>query len=107
MLLGAHAAGTRDAASLAALESFGAEIGLAFQIQDDILDVQGDATLLGKQTGADAARAKPTYPSTLGLEESIRRAAMHRDRAIASLAPLRDAAELLTGLAHFVVDRRY
>ena len=48
--------------------AFGGDIGLAFQIQDDILDVEGDPRVLGKSTGADAAHAKPTYPSTVGIE---------------------------------------
>ena len=72
VLLGALAAGVTGAAELAALARFGAEIGLAFQIQDDILDVEGDPPLLGKSTGADAALEKPTYPSTAGLEPRAR-----------------------------------
>ncbi|MBV9697194.1 MAG: polyprenyl synthetase family protein, partial [Gammaproteobacteria bacterium] len=60
VLLGALAAGLEAGAELTALARFGAEIGLAFQIQDDILDVEGDPTLLGKATGADAAHLKPT-----------------------------------------------
>jgi farnesyl diphosphate synthase/geranylgeranyl diphosphate synthase type II len=66
--LGAISAGLVDAAERAALREFGAEIGLAFQIQDDILDVEGNTDALGKRAGADAARVKPTYPSVLGLE---------------------------------------
>jgi geranylgeranyl pyrophosphate synthase len=110
VLLGAIAAGVQDGPASAALASFGAEIGLAFQIQDDILDVAGDAATLGKQTGADAARAKPTYPSAFGLEESRRRAVAHRDAAIASIAGLQAlgaGVAALTGLAYFVVDRSY
>src|ERR1700739_3923367 len=68
VLLGALAAGVSGGAELAALGHFGAEIGLAFQIQDDILDVEGDPALLGKTTGADAAHAKPTYPATAGSD---------------------------------------
>jgi len=94
-----------DGPELAALERFGAEIGLAFQIQDDILDVEGDPRLLGKSTGADAAHAKPTYPSTVGLEIARVRARELRDTAIAALAPLGRRAAALTQLANFVVDR--
>jgi farnesyl diphosphate synthase len=90
---------------LDALYVYGDEMGLAFQIQDDILDVEGDAGTLGKATGADAARDKPTYPSLHGLEEARRLAALHRDRAIASLAPLGAPARDLEALARFVVDR--
>ncbi len=105
VLLGALAAGVAAGPQLASLERFGAEVGLAFQIQDDILDVEGDATLLGKSTGADAAHAKPTYPSTTGLAVAKRRADELRDAAIASLAPLGERAAVLAQLAHFVVNR--
>jgi geranylgeranyl pyrophosphate synthase len=105
VLLGALAAGVNDARELAALAHFGAEIGLAFQIQDDILDVEGDPALLGKSTGADAAHAKPTYPSTAGLEGSRERARELRDAAIAALEPLGTRASALAELARFVVSR--
>ncbi len=105
VLLGALAAGVSGAGELAALAHFGAEIGLAFQIQDDILDVEGDPALLGKSTGADAAHAKPTYPSTAGLEASRARARELRDAAIAALKPLGARAGALAELAHFVVSR--
>jgi farnesyl diphosphate synthase len=105
VLLGALAAGVSGAPELAALGQFGAEIGLAFQIQDDILDVEGDPALLGKATGADAAHSKPTYPSTAGLDVSRGRARELRDAAIAALAPLGRRAAALAELAHFVVNR--
>jgi geranylgeranyl pyrophosphate synthase len=105
VVLGALAAGVVGGVELAALERFGAEIGLAFQIQDDILDVEGDPVVLGKSTGADAARRKPTYPSTAGLPASRARAAELRDAAIAALGPLGARADVLAGLAHFVVSR--
>ena len=105
VLLGALAAGVTDGAQLEALGRFGAEIGLAFQIQDDILDVEGDPRLLGKSTGADAAHAKPTYPSTAGLEAARERARVLRDAAIAQLEPLGERAGALAELARFVVSR--
>jgi geranylgeranyl pyrophosphate synthase len=105
VLLGALAAGVAEGPRLEALRRFGAEIGLAFQIQDDILDVEGDPALLGKSTGADAAHNKPTYPSTAGLVTARERARQLRDDAIAALQPLGLRGTALAELAHFVVSR--
>jgi geranylgeranyl pyrophosphate synthase len=105
VLLGALAAGVTAGPQLEALRRFGAEIGLAFQIQDDILDVEGDSSLLGKTTGADAAHNKPTYPSTAGLGTARERARQLRDDAIAALQPLGTGGVALADLAHFVVSR--
>jgi geranylgeranyl pyrophosphate synthase len=105
VLLGALAAGVAEGPRLEALKRFGAEIGLAFQIQDDILDVEGDPALLGKSTGADAAHNKPTYPSTAGLGTARERARQLRDDAIAALQPLGQDGAALAELAHFVVSR--
>jgi geranylgeranyl pyrophosphate synthase len=105
VMLGAISAGAADAAQHAALESFGAEIGLAFQIQDDILDVEGSTDLLGKRAGADADLVKPTYPSVLGLETARARAHACRDRAIAALAPWNERFAHLREFADFLVAR--
>lgn len=105
VVLGALAAGITEGPKLRALERFGSQIGLAFQIQDDILDVEGDPALLGKATGADAAHSKPTYPSTVGLKSARDRARELRDDAVAALAPLAERAAMLTELAQFVVSR--
>jgi geranylgeranyl pyrophosphate synthase len=105
VVLGALAAGVSGGPEFAALERFGAEIGLAFQIRDDILDVEGDVALLGKSTGTDAARLKPTYPSTAGLAASRARATGLRDAAVDALVPLGERGAALVQLAHFVVDR--
>ena len=88
-----------------ALRRSGDEIGLAFQIQDDILDVTGDTAGLGKRAGADAAHGKPNYPSIFGLARARQLALEHRDRALAALSGLGAAAEPLSALAHYVVDR--
>ena len=105
VLLGALGAGIHSGPELHALQLFGDEIGLAFQIQDDILDVEGDVAVLGKTTGADAALSKPTYPSTVGLPAARDRARGLRDRAIAALAPLGPRNAPLVELAQFVVSR--
>jgi geranylgeranyl pyrophosphate synthase len=105
VLLGAICAGVQHAAERAALAEFGAEIGLAFQIQDDILDVEGTTATLGKRAGADAGRVKPTYPSVLGLEKARAQAQLRRDRAIAALEPLGERCAHLREFAHFLVAR--
>jgi geranylgeranyl pyrophosphate synthase len=105
VLLGAVAAGVRSGPPYEALRSFGAHIGLAFQIQDDILDVEGTTAALGKAAGADAARDKPTYPSAIGLEASHRKADELCDAAVAALAPLGSSAADLVELARFVIRR--
>lgn len=105
VLLGATAAGISPGAELDALKRFGADIGLAFQIQDDILDVEGDPAIIGKSAGADTARNKPTYPSTVGLEAARSRAHALCEAAIAALAPLGARAQPLVELARYVVNR--
>lgn len=105
VLLGAISAGLDDAAQRAALEQFGAEIGLAFQIHDDILDVEGTTTTLGKRAGTDAERVKPTYPSVLGLERARAAALERRDRAIGALAPWKGRYAQLGEFAAFLVAR--
>lgn len=84
---------------------FGACLGLAFQIHDDILDVTGDSAVTGKRTRADAALNKPTFPSTLGLEESQRHAMALRNEAISSLDGFHGDTSSLIWLADYVVNR--
>ncbi|HKC15432.1 MAG TPA: (2E,6E)-farnesyl diphosphate synthase [Steroidobacteraceae bacterium] len=105
VLLGALAAGPVGHEVRDALRRYGDEIGLAFQIQDDILDVTGETMVLGKRTGADAARGKPSYPSVFGLERARELALEHRDRALAALTGMGTATASLRALAHYVVDR--
>jgi geranylgeranyl diphosphate synthase, type II len=103
--LGAIAAGLVNHSQRLALQRYGDEIGLAFQIRDDILDVTGDTATLGKRSGVDAALGKPTYPSVFGLERAQQLANAHRDRALAELSGMGDAAEPLRELAYAVVER--
>jgi geranylgeranyl pyrophosphate synthase len=79
---------------LAAIDAYGEALGLAFQIVDDILDVEGASAELGKTAGKDAAAGKPTYPALFGLDESRRLAAGCADRANAALAGARLAGQL-------------
>jgi farnesyl diphosphate synthase len=90
-----------------ALADFAAPIGLAFQIQDDLLDVLGDAATLGKATGADQERGKPTHPSIIGIEASQSRVRLLHDQAFAALAPLGSRAALLRDLADWLLNRLY
>ncbi|HVA55692.1 MAG TPA: farnesyl diphosphate synthase [Gammaproteobacteria bacterium] len=88
-----------------ALDHYAKCAGLAFQIRDDILDVEGETATLGKHPGADVALNKPTYPSVLGLEESRRHARALHQAALAALAPFGDAAEPLAWLSDYIVTR--
>ncbi len=103
--LGALAAGCRDAAVLAALDQYAHRIGLAFQIRDDILDVEGDSSVIGKTAGKDAANAKPTYPGLLGIRASRARLVQLTADAIAALAPLGARGIELADLARYVAER--
>ncbi|MFP4695048.1 (2E,6E)-farnesyl diphosphate synthase [Thiohalospira sp.] len=94
-----------DETTLATLGRYAAAVGLAFQIQDDILDVVGDTETLGKAGGADAAREKPTYPALLGLDGARERARAMVHDALEALAELGDGAEPLRDLARYVIER--
>ncbi len=89
----------------ASLERFGAALGLAFQIVDDLLDVEGDPQLIGKATGVDEARGKPTYPALLGISGARERATALHAAALAELAPFGPAADPLRSLAGFLTHR--
>jgi geranylgeranyl diphosphate synthase type II len=102
---GALLAGAAEPA-LAALTTYGARIGLAFQIVDDILDEEGSLETLGKTAGSDRRKQKCTYPGLHGLEASRARAANLTREAQAALAPLGPAAAPLAALAELVLTRR-
>jgi geranylgeranyl diphosphate synthase type II len=88
------------------LATYAQAIGLAFQVQDDILDVESDTATLGKRQGADIARDKPTYPALLGLDTAKAYALELRDQALAALQGFDASAEPLRALARFIVERR-
>ena len=90
---------------LAALERYGHCIGLAFQIRDDILDVEGEVDRIGKTLGKDAAQSKPTYPAILGLHASSALLAELTEEAIGMLAPLGERGTDLRDLARFIAER--
>ena len=99
--------GHADEATMEKLDGYARCVGLAFQIQDDLLDVEGDTAALGKATGADSSLDKPTYPSLLGVAESRRRAATLNERALACLAGMDGSADTLRMLSEYVVKRRH
>ncbi|UYG09645.1 farnesyl diphosphate synthase [Halomonas sp. M4R1S46] len=103
--LGGLVAVTEDDPRLAALERYAAAIGLAFQVHDDVLDVTGDTATLGKASGADAARDKPTYPTLLGLEGARAKARELVEEGVAALAPLGASAAPLAELARYMIER--
>jgi geranylgeranyl diphosphate synthase type II len=89
------------------LEAYGTKLGLAFQIVDDLLDLQGDEAQLGKRTGQDADRGKLTFPRLLGAPESRRRAERLVDEACQALGPLKGTTCGLEQLARYVVQRNH
>ena len=104
-LCGAIMAGG-DETRLAAIDRYAAEIGLAFQIVDDILDVEAGSETLGKTAGKDAAAGKPTYPALFGVAPSRAMAAACLERGTAALADVDLAQTHLAAIARWVVDRR-
>jgi geranylgeranyl pyrophosphate synthase len=105
VLMGAAAAGVLEGPTHDSLREYGAAIGLAFQIQDDILDVTGTTASIGKVAGADAAHAKPTYTSLMGLDGARAAATAQLARARTAIAPLGAAGAELARIADFVVGR--
>ncbi len=91
----------------ASLARFAKAVGLAFQIQDDLLDVTGDVSTLGKATGADSERAKPTHPAVIGIPASQQRVRLLHNQATDALAPFGDRASSLRSLAHWLLSRQY
>lgn len=102
--LGALVAGV-DAGTRARLDTFARALGLAFQVRDDLLDVEGDSATLGKTAGKDQAQAKATFPALLGVEGSRARLAILADEMADALGPLGERGALLAALGRRAVDR--
>ncbi|KAF0156942.1 MAG: geranylgeranyl diphosphate synthase type II [Syntrophaceae bacterium] len=102
---GAILAGASDE-KIQALGVYGSHIGIAFQIADDILNVEGDSMRMGKKTGSDAALGKVTYPSLLGLEVARAKLAEHTEAALAGIAAFDSRALPLRVIAHYIMERK-
>ena len=107
VLLGAYCGKNYSSMDLKYLNNYAAAIGLAFQVQDDVLDVIADTATLGKQQGADIARNKPTYPALMGLEAAQQKAQMLVKEALTALNNLGNECLALRALATFVVQRTF
>jgi geranylgeranyl pyrophosphate synthase len=107
VMMAAACAPSLDSRLQEALAGFASPIGLAFQIQDDLLDVLGDVSTLGKATGADSERSKPTHPSVIGIAASQERVRLLHAQALDALAPLGARADLLRALADWLLARDY
>jgi farnesyl diphosphate synthase len=98
--------GRASPAQREALTRYGAAVGEAFQIADDLLDIEGDPALVGKSTGKDSAAGKATFASVLGIAGAKARLRELVDEAEAALAPFGAAAAMLVEGAHFVAERQ-
>ncbi|MBV34008.1 MAG: (2E,6E)-farnesyl diphosphate synthase [Rickettsiales bacterium] len=106
VLLGALCAGPLKQKERQALNDFADAIGLAFQVKDDILDIESDTETLGKPQGSDLAKDKSTYPALLGIEGSRRKLTDLLQLALQALAELPYNTQLLADLAEFIVHRK-
>ena len=91
----------------ASLDVFASDIGLVFQIRDDLLEVEQDTATLGKNAGSDSGNDKSTYPSTLGVEGARQRAAETQQRAVEALRTLGEGSNGLLWLSEFILNRSH
>ncbi|TEB06666.1 Farnesyl diphosphate synthase [Pelotomaculum schinkii] len=103
---GAILAGARDD-QLAALTGYAENLGLAFQIKDDLLDIEGDEQKIGKPVGSDTKNNKATYPALFGLHKSRAKARQAAQQALAALRPFGAEADFLRSMVNFVIERDF
>jgi geranylgeranyl diphosphate synthase type II len=102
---GAHLGGA-TAAELEAITQYGKAVGLAFQIADDILDIEGEEALRGKKGGGDVTRGKATYPALVGIDEAKREAQRLLEEALNAIASFDQRADPLRDIARYIVSRK-
>jgi len=105
--LGASTSATVSQEQREALANYARTLGLAFQVQDDLLDIEGDTAIIGKRQGSDAAKAKPTYPALLGLDGAREHLAALLSQAHRALDSFGAEAEPLRAMADYVVSRNH
>ena len=105
--LGALTSETVTECQLSNLTDYASALGLAFQVQDDLLDIEGDTEVIGKRQGSDAAKAKPTYPALLGIEGARQHLARLLDEALGALESFDSEADTLRAMADYVVARSH
>ena len=104
VMAGACAAGADDT-TLGCLRNYVDNLGLAFQIRDDVLDIEGATEVIGKQQGADIDRNKATWPALFGLDAAKQKSAALLDEALQAIEPLGDSAEPLRAIGTYIVNR--
>lgn len=105
--LGALTSETVTESQLSNLTDYASALGLAFQVQDDLLDIEGDTEVIGKRQGSDVAKAKPTYPALLGIEGARQHLARLLDEALSALESFDSEADTLRAMADYVVARSH
>ncbi|MBZ2167178.1 (2E,6E)-farnesyl diphosphate synthase [Marinobacter sp. F4216] len=107
VILGALSSGSVSDAAQASLTEYAKALGLAFQVQDDLLDIEGDTEIIGKPQGSDMARDKPTYPALLGIEGAREHLDALLNHALNSLRDFGPEADPLRAMANYIVARTH
>jgi geranylgeranyl pyrophosphate synthase len=102
--IGALAAGA-EKADVEALSAYGQHLGLAFQIMDDLLDIEGTEEIIGKTSKSDLTNHKSTYPAIMGVEASREKASESIENALAAIGHFDHRADVLRQLAHYTITR--
>ena len=103
--LGAYCAPNIEQDVINALENYGQKIGLAFQVKDDILDIEGNTAVLGKPQGSDLDNQKSTYPALLGLDGAKQKANQLIEDALHALDSVPHNTDVLAELAKYIIER--